>query len=454
MTDDLSSLEFDTALANNLLPNIQTELIDKGTTFTNFFVTNPSCCPSRATYLTGQYSHNHGVLSNEHGILFFDDSSTLATWLQDDGYYTGHIGKYLNGYGKKCCKTEFPFSYVPVGWDEWYVIKNNIKFNDNGIVQRFDSPVFLTDKLGERSVEFIQDSAQRDEPFFLSINTRAPKSSRTTFSCELTVEEKTFRLNSTPVNEKYDGSADFISQPQSPSFNEEDISDKPNNVKARPILTTEQIDCIERVFRDKLESMRSVDDLVGSLIQAISDANELDDTIIIFTSDNGYLLGEHRLVKKGWVYEESIGVPLVIRTLQTQPQVIDRIVLNNDLAPTISAFAGVTPELAVDGRSLVELIDDPDMKWRKGFLIQHSDAFYAVRQTGTHSEYLYFEKRGGFIEFYELTKDPYQLENKSDCTNTKCQNRQTAMSSWLANLKECNNGSCQKIERQKPSLRM
>jgi len=483
MTDDLSLTEFETALNNEFYPNLKSYMIDKGTTFTNAFISSTTCCPSRATFFSGQYPHNHGVLDNfpvvfrgvtiaDGGILPFDDSSTIATWLHDDGYTTAHIGKYLNGYGKNTSQT-----YIPPGWDDWQTMItpggadyfNRYRINNNGVIEiGRDDPMYLTDKLAMKAVNFIQKSEEKNQSFFLVIDTPAPHSVLTSdFHCAWA---RTVIAGIIP-NTQYVGTADSIMLPRPPSFNEEDVSDKLFRIRELGILNDTTIDCLQEVFREKIESMRSVDDLIGSVFLALSDVGALSNTIIIFTSDHGHYFGEHRLAEKGYPYEEVIHVPLIIRVPGLEKQTIEHLVINNDLAPTIADYAGIAPTIPVDGVSIKSLFENPKKDhWRNGFLVEGyagATAWLGVRYQNQSSGYFYLEydhivnKSGQttsgeichwdcppFVEFYSLEDDPYQLDGRINCTSEKCNENIALLKEWLQELKECENGNCQEIEKR------
>jgi len=456
MTDDLSQNEFNFLLDNNLMPNLASNMIDKGTFFSNSFVSAPVCCPSRATSLTGQYPHNHNVWLNEPmydngklvangGFKSFDDSSTLATWLNQGGYKTGYVGKYLEGYGDKTSKF-----YIPPGWDDWQALTfdpNSMsiyRINDNGKeVKQIDD--YQTDHLADRAIQFIEES---NSPFFLYISTLAPHSSTDSYTCEAKDE---MILKSILVSPKYSGTLDSILIPKSPSYNEEDVYDKPDFIKEQKLIMNHE--CIDSVIRDRMESLRSVDDLIGDLFLVLKDKNIVDNTLVIFTSDNGFLFGEHRIKGKVSPYDESIRVPLVIKFPGIEKQQLDHLVLNNDLAPTIAELAGVHPQKPIDGFSLMPIVIDPSKKLRDGFLVESwflNFSYHVIRTQNfsyvTYSHVTYLDGLN-FTEFYDMTKDPYQLNNLVSCTDQKCIQILADLSSFLNELKNCENGSCQKIEK-------
>lgn len=445
MTDDLDVGSFNVMIEEGLMPNTVAHLIDQGITFTNAFVTTSLCCPSRATFLTGQYAHNHGVLSNkppDGGVIWFDDSSTLATWLQEAGYRTGFVGKYLNGYGTNrwINSSKDDRRYVPPGWNDWQALIGGSTYrvydywiNDNKNFVQYGSrdSDYQTDVLALRATEFIAESDADDaQPFFLYVNPLAPHveaRAQEVPECTDTMWKKTIR----PARRHVGTLPPHIVLPKTVSFDEADLSDKPSFAHGVKPMSESSIACVENQYRDRLESLRAIDDMVGTIFDALGVSDELDNTIVIFTSDNGYLLGEHHLSQKGFAYDESIRIPLLFRPAAgTAPFVIDRFVINNDLAPTIAELAGATPGIVMDGRSFIPLLDDPSAPWRSRFLVTslrpnfltknfEIPSFSALR---TSSEdigapnrlFVLWQDGLDSIEFYDLTNDPYQVESAHD----------------------------------------
>ena len=439
MADDLEDRTLDLLISNGLAPNIKKQIIDKSTKFPSSFVSYPLCCPSRSTFLTGQYPHNHDVWHNvlpTGGASKLVDNSTLATWLSDAQYHTGYVGKYLNNYG-----IDTPETYVPPGWDDWQATVGDSTYamysytlNDNGKLVNYGNKWsdYQTDVIAKRSVEYINERESSDAtPFFLYITPLAPHTDHTTNSC--TMNYGTMQTPKPPG--RYVGTTDTIPMPKPPSFNEADVSDKPQGARA-PLLSAAHIKCLENHFHDRMESMRAVDDLVRRVVAALVNNTELGRTVIVFTSDNGYLLGEHRLRAKTRIYEESIGVPLYIRIPGVAPQTIDRFVINNDLAPTFLELAGAQADIPIDGRSLIPLIENPAIQWRNGFLIE-TPTYSAIRT----EEYVYaFHYKNSARELYDLVNDPYELQNVSAAEPWA--SKIAALDSWRSALVSCDGPTC------------
>lgn len=386
------------------MPVVNELLVAHGVTFTNAFVTTPLCCPSRASILTGQYAHHHGVQLNGYpGAIFsFDDSVTLATMLSGAGYTNGLFGKYLNAYDLYVDELGYP--YVPPGWDSWFafVARDDIEayyygytVNDDGaiVAYDFDENDYSTDVLAEEAAAFI-DAA--NEPFFAHISTWAP--------------------HSWPVPaQRHAGMFDGIAPWRPLSFNEPDVSDKPVWVHSLPPLDEARVDTLRQ---GQLETLRAVDDLVRIIMATLADRGLLDKTAVIFTSDNGNHWGEHRWLRKGAPYEESIRVPLIVRppagnASLNVPSTVSSLVLNLDLAPTILDIAGVTLPypLSLDGRSLREV---GSADWRTHFTIEawHGESYPINNWVGLRtSRWKFVRHETGEAELYDLLQDPYELEN-------------------------------------------
>ncbi len=453
MTDDMSTRELFAAGEKGWMPNLETHIKNRGTNFIRSFVTLSWCCPSRATFLTGQYPHNHRVLDldpPDGGVTRLKDSSTLATWLKRAGYRTSLAGKYLNGYGEDQVAgdpSDNP-TYVPPGWDDWQAIAKQGNFsytiNDNGTLVRYGTAPkeYQTDVLAERSSNFINESEAISDrkPFFLVITPFAP------------------HFKATPAP-RHSGTASTIRLPRLPSFNEQDISDKPAWLQRRKPqqLSSEKIADIQRNYQNKLESLRAVDDLIGKVVSTLKRNGELENTVLMFTSDNGFMFGEHRLTQKTHIYEQSIRVPLLIRAPGFPKQSTSHFVLNNDLAPTIADFAGATPNIPVDGRSLIPLLREPNRaNWRKRFLVElykgvgttGNPGYFAIRtsprDTATPTQ-VYVKYSAGDEEFYDLARDPYQLQSLHKARGRHQQQMQI-LQNRLADLKECRGKTCRILE--------
>ena len=359
-------------------------------TFTNAFENMPLCCPSRGNILTGQYAHHTGVVSNGSGDKLREDS-TIATWLKSAGYQTALIGKYLNSY---------PFSgkpLIPPGWDYWVAFHEgqdyyNYELYENGTVVSYGSAPqdYSTDVFYNKAISFL-DSTSPDQPFFLYFSTQAP------------------HQNFTPAP-RHVGVYSSLPIFYGPNFNEADVSDKPAWVRNLPLLTSNT----NNGQRKASETLLAVDEAIQGIMNNIEAKGQLDNTVIIFLTDNGFSFGTHRWQEKRCVYEECIKTPLLIRYPWTDTRTESRLVQNVDLAPTIAELAQVSPTHQVDGRSLVPLLNNTATGWRSSILLEMQDAstaprpFWAVRTL----EWKYVElNTTGEKELYDLVNDPYELQN-------------------------------------------
>jgi N-acetylglucosamine-6-sulfatase len=481
MVDDLDVAALNRLVGVGAMPYLQAEMIEPGVTFTNAFVTNPLCSPARATLLTGLYAHNHGVRTNlfDSGKANFDDRSTLATWLQAAGYVVAHVGKYLNGYGKHDLTgdgwvTAADRQYVPPGWNEWHALLDPYKMydyriNHNRLLVKYGSAEddYQTDVLARHAVQFIDDATRPERggvPFYLQVMAVAPHVELPLLSAL----QSPWQWDIRPAP-RHEGTLP-LSLPRPPSFNEADVSDKPAWVQEhrRPMTLLDILGTIRR-YRHRLESMRAVDDLIGDVVSALRRAAVLDNTVLIFTSDNGYLHGEHRMTEKLAAYEESIRVPLIVRVPWTSRASLSQVIVNNDLAPTIAELAGARPAFEVDGTSFVPLLRDGTLSWRRRFLIEHWQALPVLADTrlsmlldlptywGVRTRdigpagvrealYLNYEDAAQTPEFYDLTTDPYQLESLHADADPRRVTEQQALATWSDRLRSCRGAQCASLE--------
>jgi len=368
----------------------------RGTIFTNSFATTPLCCPSRATFFTGQYAHNHGVRANKPGYAALDTSETVPVWLDRDGYRTAHVGKFLNRYGRDTDPRE-----VPPGWDEWYASVDpstysmyDYTLNQNGALVRYGSAPrdYQTDVYARKAVDFVERSAG-EEPFFLSVGTLAPHKDSG---------------NPPRPAPRHAGAFANAHLPRPPSFNEKHVRDKPALIRDEPRLGSARIDALTKLHRGRLRSLLAVDDLVKRLVDTLRATGELADTLLIFTSDNGFLLGQHRLTGKNWVYESSVRVPLLMRGPGVPAGTTRRQLVGNvDLAATVLDAAGASAPQShpLDGVSLLPLALNPEVRRGRQLLLESYVVPYTALRT---SRYLFVRHRSGERELYDMSADPDQ----------------------------------------------
>jgi N-acetylglucosamine-6-sulfatase len=299
-----------------------------------------------------------------------------------------------------------------------------------------DASDYQTDVFAGKAVDYINRQAPLSEPFFLSVAPLAPH-----------VEKRKFKTPNPRPAPRDAGVFSSEPLPKPPSFNELNAGDKPAYVRAHPRFTSTDIGLITANYHDRLESLLAVDDMVGAIVSALQQAGELDQTLIVFTSDNGYMQGPHRLARgKKVPYEESIRVPLVIRGPGIPAGArVNTLVSNIDLAPTIVDAAGATAFRVIDGISLLPVASDPTTAPNRGLLVEEHELpvdatdvppYWAIR-TG---RYLYVEYATGEREFYDLTADPYEQLSRQNDSSTAYARAQLAQR--LHALETCAGTNC------------
>ena len=451
------------------MPKLKEDLAGEGVSFRNMFVSESLCCPSRTSIQRSQYIHNHKVFGNnapDGGFEKFHaqhlEDSTIGTWIKAAGYRTGFMGKYLNGYPDTAAQ-----NYVPPGWDDWNspaagnpYSEFNYTMNENGSLVRYGNSEdeYMTTVLSRKANAFIQQAAGDKRPFFLFVATYAP------------------HQPATPAP-KYANAFSNEQAPRPPSYNEMDVSDKPDWIKSKPLLGQPAQRQMDNLFRRRLQTMLSVRDLIEGVIDTLRKQGMLENTYIIFTSDNGFHLGEHRLhAGKLTPYEEDINVPIFIRGPGIRgAQERKEFVANIDLAPTIAELAGAKVPDFVDGRSMVPLLrgERPD-RWRQAFLVEQEEQHfnqggpqrqvlepqdlmeqqlaatrqripaYAALRTATH---MYAVYSTGEKELYDLTRDPYELNNIINTADRKLVDQ---LDKWLSEYRKCKGAGCREIDAAPP----
>jgi N-acetylglucosamine-6-sulfatase len=403
-----------------------------GVRFARSYVSYPVCCPSRATYLSGQYAHNHGVMGlypPTGGYGRFDRWNSLPVWLEDAGYATAHIGKYLNGYG-----SQLPAD-VPPGWTEWHGAVDGSTYkmwgytlNDNGELRTYGRPfqqnprLYQTDVYRHKAVNFIKHRAQSRRPFFLSVAFLAPHHEAAS------VRSRTGHL--VRPAPRHLGKLAYDPLPASPAFAEANLADKPAFVRRHGTLTAASVAGIARRHEDRQESLLAVDQAVGAIVRALRRTGELGRTYIIFTSDNGYMQGEHDVPSgKMLPYDPSTQVPLIMRGPGIpRDRVSSALVGNIDLAPTILGLADAQPSKPEDGLSLLPFARNPARHSRRPLLHETGGRRYVPAREHDSGEagpirrvmsyravrterWLYVEYRDGARELYDLRRDPQELNS-------------------------------------------
>lgn len=372
VTDDQTLESFN----ETTMPQTLRKLAGRGTSFSQGVVSTPQCCPSRAGYLTGQYAQNNKVISNRPGYpLLKRKRDILPEWLRAAGYRTIHVGKYLNGYAQTRGGTVAP------GWDRWLSLilahyRSPLWSIDGELRQ--DNQQYLTSTINGMSADMIRRYAPRKRPFYLQVDQFAPH-------VQLPGNESgRCRRAAIPPEEDAELFSD-AQVPRNPAVNEADVSDKPAFIRDQEPLGPEQLADLDRHYGCALASLRLVDEGVSAIVSELKRAGELGNTMIVFTSDNGYGFGEHRMsLTKGLPYEEHVRVPLVIRPPRDFPRRARRgmvsaaPVANIDLAPTILRLAEGEPCRdggrcrRMDGRSLISILRGRQPRWSKRRAIRTS----------------------------------------------------------------------------------
>ena len=461
------------------MPSTLTEIAGQGITFSRYYVSNPLCCPSRASMLSGRYSHNTGVLTNffpSGGYYRLDLQNNLAVWLRNAGYLTSHVGKFLNQYGDND-PTE-----VPPGWNDWHTVIGDArlfygyKLNDNGTVSdphgTFDEATssyaekdaascpdnppplqqcnYLTDVITNDALDAID--AFGAGPFYLQVDYTAPHGD---IAPPGGPEPATRHAGTFPA----------VKAPRPPNFNERDMSDKPLFVRRNARLGFGKIDYIDRRYEARLESLRSVDDGIGRIVARLNSAGVLANTYVIFISDNGFFGGEHRFDSAKFLpYEPSNHMPLLIRGPGILPASRSgELAANVDLAPTILEWTGAQPTAPIDGRSLVRFIADPAKRTQRPILLE---GFTGTGELGTPlrasssiaasprdyeglriGRYKYIRYRSGAKELYDLNLDPYELHSRH--VDPRYRNVRRWLTKVLKRMEGCREGVCRRPQRGK-----
>ena len=393
---------------------------DRGVRFTNSISPFPLCCPARVSALTGQYAHNHGVLGNGSGIYpeggyqgFTTDGNTLATWAHAAGYQTAFVGKYLNNYGV----AGYP-ARVPPGWDNWHGEMHPsykaVTAYENGTTNHYPRTYRTTWTTGV-ATNIIRRAVPRRDPLLLLVWQYAPHNGKPVEDDDPKVVLD--RGVDTPVPARSDrDSFNHMALPQDPSFNERDVSDKPDYVSRWPRLHGKGIEALEELHQQRLETLQAVDRGVERIVDSLHATGELGNTVLVFTSDNGYVLGQHR-IRQGKVvpYEPGIQVPLLIRGPGfPKGAVRQQLVGTQDLGVTLARLARAEPRRVLDGVSLLRLVRRPSTMAGRDMVIEGGpkEVGGPMKFTGLRTErYTYVEYSTGERELYDLRKDPYQLRN-------------------------------------------
>ena len=360
-------------------------LARKGVRFKRGYAAMPLCGPARASILTSLYAHNHRCDTNVTHQRFVAqglDKDTVATRMHGAGYHTGYFGKYMNGLGQDP-------RYVAPGWDRWVALADG-RINVDGEIRDRDADSRAVDLFSVRRLRRFIRRHQDSGPWFAVYAPTSPHN---------------------PYTPSREHSHDFDEvRWRPPAFNEADMSDKPSWLRDLPMLDRRRM---RRELEGKLEELQDLDDQIGKTLDVLTETGQLRRTWIIFVSDNGYLLGEHRLSGKQQPYEESAGIPFVVRGPGVSPAVRDALVSQVDLMPTTLDIAGLDPDNGrdLDGRSMLGPLTSGDWsRWRNRLLVENTNLGWAMLREGS---FAYIEhERDREREFYDLERDPHQLTSR------------------------------------------
>lgn len=445
LTDDLSTdlLPY--------MPNVR-RLAARGTSFSNYFVTDSLCCPSRASILTGMYPHDTGIFRNtgaDGGFLAFHarglEQETYATNLQGVGYRTALMGKYLNQYAPERIRTAAGRPYVPPGWTDWTVTGNGYRGFGYRLARTvrvvrhgFAARDYLTNVLGREGIGFMREAVAEGSPFMLNLWTFAPHSPAIPAPRD---------ANRFP----------WLTAPRDASFDEADMSDKPAWLRDHRPLTEAEQARIDETFRDRVRAVQAVDRTIGRLQRRLRALRIARNTYVVFSSDNGFHLGQHRLTPgKLTAYDPDVRVPLIVAGPGVPAgQTVDAMTENVDLCPTFAELAGAPAPPNADGHSLVPFLEGGSAAaaaaadWRDAVLVEHhgnvatfGDPDAPPAGSGNPPSYealrskdaLYVEYADGERELYDLARDPFQLDNLAA---TAPPERLAQLSGRLAGMANC-----------------
>jgi N-acetylglucosamine-6-sulfatase len=493
MTDDMAT----TDLA--FMPNVQRLLADRGTTFADAIDSFPLCCPARATFITGQYAHNHGVAGNFYPYGWYGmkhRKNILPAWLQDAGYRTALIGKWLNGYGALDAHGE-----VPKGFDIWRGLLDvsaydyyNFVMNQNGTLKSWGDADFAR-KLVEFAnievtpgIEGVADVYNKlhevfGQPPYTYWGTHHPRDYSPDVTGRITNQlvraqqgsQKPFFIwwaPAAPHREdvstslmgrpgpdprpapRYADQSSSYTLPQPPNFNEADLSDKSSNLTDNaPSLSAAQIAQLQLDYEGRAGSLMAVDDRLGDLVKTLRQTDQLKNTLIMFVSDNGWLQGEHRIPGDKFLpYEESLRVPLIVRGPGVPAgKTVHGQVSNIDFAPTLVDVAHAAAGRTMDGVSLVPTIHHPKRRPNRALEIEATaplfrapipvntwDRPYQGVRTDRYTYVVWTET--GEKELYDRRDDPYELTNVVHDPGYAVVRRHLARK--LAKLADCVGADC------------
>lgn len=432
------------------MPKVRALIGGAGMRHDNAITPTPLCAPSRATWMSGQFAGNHGVRAVEGprgGVRAFDENDRLPSWLQAAGYNTGFLGKYINGNGMA------DPTAVPPGWTDWrgsidmttYDF-SRVKLNVNGTV--WEKPGYQTVTYAKVGDQMIHDFAAEQKPWFLNLNYVAPHSGGPAESDDPppgTTVGGRYKVGTTSVEDRYRDHFADLDLPDQP-----DQWRRPSGTQPRPQITDPEKRDVREMFQQRLESLQSVDDAVAGHLATLEKLGQLDKTLVVFMSDNGFSVGEHDRLGKLAPYYENLEVPLLVRGPGVQRGRSSALVTNADLPVTFAALAGATPTSSVDGIDIAPLWAGATMRTRSvpiaGWNVSNGNRrlWFGVRVDDRWT----FSQGRRERQLYDLVKDPYEITNVAHdpaYEQTRRELRRTAK-----RLVHCAGIACQDVEWAAP----
>lgn len=459
----------------SVMPTVRKKLEARGVKFNQMVTPFPICCPSRAAQLTGSYPHNNGVQANfppDGGYVPWEKKSGdkhIGKWLQNAGYHTVHIGKYINGYAFGN-RRNVP---VPTGWSEWYGSADPSTYQMWGY--RLNEPTgskkygkfpienprkYSTDIYGKKAVKVVRKQAQAPGPFYMQVAFLAPHVETVPFKkgfvpqswADVDNPDPSTGISTIPPRPAPRDRNRFNNMPlkRDPSFNEKNVKDKGEFVRDLPLLSQAEIQDMVEDNRQRRRSLLAVDKAVGSIVKELKKTGQLDNTIVVMMGDNGYLLGQHRIsMGKYFAYEPALKIPFIMRGPGVKEGAkVGQLSSLVDITPTLLDFAGVAPTgREPDGLSLRPVVTGSGDTPVRPVLLSSGP------QKGPNGEFLplydgvrtprfaWWRFEDGFEEMYDLKRDPYELTNVAK--KAKYKSIRDALASEWDRLKNCSAASCQ-----------
>jgi arylsulfatase A-like enzyme len=400
------------------LPHLRHLVADEGVTLRNGLAPTPICVPARASLLSGQYAHNHGAVTingEGGGVQAFDEHRTLPVWLQHAGYRTMFVGKYLNGYGEQDAPT-----HVPPGWSSWHgtVDPSTYNFvkptvNSNGTLHTYHR--YSSSVISDISNRLLARPSARHQPWYMWVNYVAPHIGGPTSPDDPAAKypNDPHPVSTTTPSKRDAGTFSSLDLNKKPDMFEKDTSDKVVVRATHRNWPAYRRDELKIAFDQRVESLQAVDRALARTIHTLRQTHQLRRTYVVFTSDNGYVLGEHNLTGKLWYFRDISGIPMYIRgpglphgRVSTTP------VTNADWAPTFAALAGATPTRKVDGVDVMPWLTSGARA--RPVPIEGYPVKGGLRPLYTgiiDGPWTWVQGRAGRGELYRLTVDPYQNHN-------------------------------------------